>query len=667
MNDGNESFQTLAANIPSIVYRVHLRDGNRMEFFNDMLEPMTGCTVAELTNGEVCSIEPLIVAEDRLHVLKSVKKAVAKNKPFEVEYRLRQKKGDIRYFLERGRPIYGRDGKPLFIDGVIVDITQRKSSEKALQASEEKFRQLAENIREVFWIGSPDWNKIFYVSPGYEELWGQSCESLHREPLSWLKAVAEADRPRILEEVQRRSTGDLSKPEFPEYRILRPDGSVRWVFARAFPVRNDQGEIYRVAGIAEDITERKKAEEALRLAHKELQQRVHERTVQLSAANQELRRRTEQLLSVSAELILAEQRERSRLAMLIHDNLQQFLVAAKMGLELLSDHVAEDRQQDLSNILVMLAKSIEVSRSLSAELSPPVLHKYGLAAALEWLARWMKKNYQLNVELQIMAQIHVTNEKIMVLLFQSVRELLFNVVKHAQVNSATLTITRDRTGHLRIVVSDAGVGFDEATMGERLDQAAGFGLFTVRDRLTMLGGHLNVHSTPDAGTTITLIAPLEANESAVRDSTIPAIDDAHPLKIASSPQCRQGSRPVFVLVVDDHSMVRQGLKSLLHLQSDIAVVGEASNGEEAVQLALQLQPDVILMDINMPKIDGIEATQLIHSKLPNTRIIGLSMLDAEDQGEAMLKAGAAAYLSKNCNSKTLLAAIRGKTAARKSP
>jgi CheY-like chemotaxis protein len=177
-----------------------------------------------------------------------------------------------------------------------------------------------------------------------------------------------------------------------------------------------------------------------------------------------------------------------------------------------------------------------------------------------------------------------------------------------------------------------------------------------------------VHSTPGSGTTITLIAPLEANESAVRDSTITAIDDAHPSGIASSPQSHPGeSRPVFVLVVDDHSMVRQGLKSLLHLESDIAVVGEASNGEEAVQLALQLQPDVILMDINMPKIDGIEATHLIHSKLPGTRIIGLSMLDAEDQAEAMLKAGAAAHLSKNCNSKTLLAAIRGKTAARKSP
>jgi len=112
MHDVNESFQTLAANIPNIVYRVHLHDGNRMEFFNDMLEPMTGCTVAELTNGEVCSIEPLIVAEDRLHVMKLVKKAVAENKPFEVEYRLKHKNGGIRDFLERGRPVYGRDGKP---------------------------------------------------------------------------------------------------------------------------------------------------------------------------------------------------------------------------------------------------------------------------------------------------------------------------------------------------------------------------------------------------------------------------------------------------------------------------------------------------------------------------------------------------------------------------
>jgi PAS domain S-box-containing protein len=129
----------------------------------------------------------------------------------------------------------------LFIDGVIVDITCRKSSEEMLRASEEKFRQLAENIREVFWIGSPDWNAVFYVSPAYEELRGRSCESLYLDPCSWLEAVVEEDREQILVELKRMGAGDLSIPEFSKYRIVRPGGSVRRVYARAFPVRNEQG------------------------------------------------------------------------------------------------------------------------------------------------------------------------------------------------------------------------------------------------------------------------------------------------------------------------------------------------------------------------------------------------------------------------------------------
>jgi PAS domain S-box-containing protein len=513
MDDGKGFFQALAANIPNIVYRVHINEANRMEFFNDMLEPMTGCTVAELMKSEVCSIDPLIIAEDRLHVLKSVKEAVAKNRPFEVEYRLRHKNGDIRYFLEFGRPIYGHDGKPLFIDGVILDITRRKSAEEALRVSEENFRQLAENIREVFWIGSPDWDEVFYVSPAYEMLWGRSCTSLYRNPHSWLMAVIEEDRKRVLEDIKRRVAGDFSEPEFSEYRIARPDGSVRWVFARAFPVRNAQGEIYRIAGIAEDITARKKAEGALRKAHRDLQLKVQERTAELSHANTELRRRTEQLSSVSAELILAEQRERSRLALLIHDHLQQLLVAAKIRLELLSDRVAEDMQQDVKKIFDMLVECIRISRSLSVELSPPILYRRGLAAALEWLAGWMKQNHQLTVELQLNPPSNICNEHTMVLLFQSVRELLFNVVKHGHVSAATLKMTRDESDQLRIVVSDQGAGFDPAAMRQDLGQAAAFGLFTVQERLKLLGGQLEVRSTPGAGTTITLIVPLKETES----------------------------------------------------------------------------------------------------------------------------------------------------------
>ena len=510
MEKSNESFETLVSNLPSIVYRVHLQENNRMEFFNDMLGPMTGYTAGELTEGEVCSIEPLIVSEDRFHVLKTVKEAIAENKPFEVEYRLKCKNEDIRHFLERGRPVYGGDGKPLFIDGVILDTTDRRSAEEALRVSEETFRQLAENIHEVFWIGSPDWNEIFYVSPGYEHLWGRSCESLYKEPRSWLEALVEKDRARVLEDIKRMSSGDLSDPDFTEYRIIRPDGSVRWVLARAFPVLDDRGEVYRIAGLAEDITERKESEETILKSYRNLELRVQERTEKLAIANEELRQRSEQLFKVSVELTLAEQRERNRLAELIHDHLQQLLVGAKIQLELLSNAVAGDKREGVKRIYNLLCEALKVSRSFSVELSSPVLRRHGLIAALERLADWMKENYQFIVEMEVAPELRVDGEHLTVLLFQSLRELLFNVVKHAGVNSAILTMTQEDADLLRIVVSDRGAGFDLHAIGEASDQDGRFGLFTVRERLTLLGGRLEVSSAPGRGTTITMIVPLKA-------------------------------------------------------------------------------------------------------------------------------------------------------------
>jgi two-component system cell cycle sensor histidine kinase/response regulator CckA len=138
---------------------------------------------------------------------------------------------------------------------------EREQAEEALQESEKQLRQLAENIREVFWIVSPDWNQVIYISPAYEEVWGRSCESLYEQSRSWLDGVVEEDREKVLVDINRKAAGDLSDPEFPEYRIVRPDGSVRWISARAFPVWDEQGEVYRITGIAEDITERKRAEE----------------------------------------------------------------------------------------------------------------------------------------------------------------------------------------------------------------------------------------------------------------------------------------------------------------------------------------------------------------------------------------------------------------------
>jgi PAS domain S-box-containing protein len=127
--------------------------------------------------------------------------------------------------------------------------------------SERRFRQLAESIREVFWLSDPAKNQVLYVSPGYEVIWGRSCESLYASPTSWVEAIHPDDRERIW---QAATTKQLVGTYDEEYRIVAPDGSVRWIHDRAFPVRNDQSQIYRVAGIAEDVTETKQTEEALR-------------------------------------------------------------------------------------------------------------------------------------------------------------------------------------------------------------------------------------------------------------------------------------------------------------------------------------------------------------------------------------------------------------------
>ena len=154
--------------------------------------------------------------------------------------------------------IYKPSGEPNYSIGVVEEIGDRKRAEEALQQSEEKFRQIAEHIQSVFWVSSADYSETIYVSPAYETIWGRSCNSLYALPQSFTDAVHPKDQTRILALLAERMEGYDE-----EYRILQPDGTLRWIHDRAFPIHNAQGEVYRLAGIAEDITDRKQAEETL--------------------------------------------------------------------------------------------------------------------------------------------------------------------------------------------------------------------------------------------------------------------------------------------------------------------------------------------------------------------------------------------------------------------
>ena len=163
------------------------------------------------------------------------------------------------YFHTIKFPIQDALGQIEAVGGISLDITERKQAEEALCRSEERFRQMAENIHEVFWMANPELTQMLYVSPAYEAIWGCTCASLYAQPRSFIEAIHPDDRERVLTAFEQHRQSGFSH----EYRILKPDGSVRWIGERGFPVRNQAGQLESFVGVSQDISERKQAEEAL--------------------------------------------------------------------------------------------------------------------------------------------------------------------------------------------------------------------------------------------------------------------------------------------------------------------------------------------------------------------------------------------------------------------
>ncbi|PSN14834.1 hypothetical protein C7293_09870 [filamentous cyanobacterium CCT1] len=193
---------------------------------------------------------------------------------YEVEYRLRCRDQSYKWVISRGQALWDAQGQPIRLVGSTGDISEqhaalreRKRAEAALRQSEEKFRQLAEYIDSVFWIYDLQPQRFSYVSPAYESIWGRQREHLYAHPSAWLAAVHPDDRDRVIRRLPHSQTpaalAYFSYDE--EFRIVRPQGTSAWVRARAFPIRNEQGEVYRLVGVAEDLTQVKRQEESLRL------------------------------------------------------------------------------------------------------------------------------------------------------------------------------------------------------------------------------------------------------------------------------------------------------------------------------------------------------------------------------------------------------------------
>jgi signal transduction histidine kinase len=250
------------------------------------------------------------------------------------------------------------------------------------------------------------------------------------------------------------------------------------------PIKDAAGNVHGVCALVRNITRRKETERRVEIYQ-------------------------QQLRHLASELSFAEQRERRRIATEMHDHLAQMLILSRMKILVLqSASASEDVPQQLDEIRLLLDQSIDYTRTLIWELYPPVLHEIGLEAALEWLAEEIQERHHIDVRFEDDEEPKPSDENVRILLFQAVRELLMNVIKHARASRAIVAIRRWEE-QVEVRVEDNGIGFDLEHVAVRVGPEGGFGLFSLRERMDVLGGSFEIRSRPGEGSRVTLLAPLK--------------------------------------------------------------------------------------------------------------------------------------------------------------
>jgi signal transduction histidine kinase len=258
-----------------------------------------------------------------------------------------------------------------------------------------------------------------------------------------------------------------------------------------------------------EIIKRRQIEETLRVSEETLREKITER----QKVEEQVCAYQDKLQSLTSELFLSEERERRRIATNLHDQIGQTLAFAKFKLKALRQWASvAGLDHLLDEVKGLVEQAISDTRSLTFELSPPVLYELGLVAAIEWLARKTQQDHGITVRFHDDGQVKPLDEDFRVVLFQVVRELLVNVVKHAQAKHVNVLMRRDSDA-LRIVVEDDGIGFAPSEKQSYSASTTGFGLFNIRERLNYLGGQMKIRSERGYGTRITLLAPLNLNET----------------------------------------------------------------------------------------------------------------------------------------------------------
>ncbi|MHC4753847.1 MAG: PAS domain-containing sensor histidine kinase, partial [Planctomycetota bacterium] len=403
---------------------------------------------------------------------------------------------------------------------LLINILKRKGAETALKESEYKYRILFESTAEGILIADAKTRKFLYANHAICDLLGYSEKELTQLGMENIHPKESLDYVMAQFKAQANGKNRLAT----DIPCLRKDGSIFYSDINATVTNMEEKQC--MMGFFRDVTNRKKSEEELQKSRDLLEQRVQQRTQDLAKAVAELRneiaerkKAEEQLIvyqnwlrSLASELALAEERLRRKIAVDIHDGFGQSLAITKIKVESLARLTSSEKiQQALNEISDLIGQTIQSTRTMTFELSPPVLYELGLEAAIEWLVRQTRERDGLSTAFEDDKQYKPVAENIRIILFQAVRELLVNVVKHAGAKQVKVSTKRVDTT-IQIIVKDDGVGFDVAQTDFHDYSTPGFGLFNIRERLGHVGGKIEINSAIGKGTVTTLTAPIDVSE-----------------------------------------------------------------------------------------------------------------------------------------------------------
>jgi len=644
LEESEARFRVMADGCPAIIWVSDA--GGNFQFQNQAAREYfgPGCELSESGRWR-----RLVHPDDAGAYLGGFETAVRDRSPFTGEARLRRADGRWQWMATHAKPRWSQNREYLGHVGLTLDISQRKEDEKALRDSEERFRQLAENIRDALWVAEGAGGEVLYVSPAYEEIWGSSRDEIYRNRAAWISAIEPEDRE-IADAFLR--TQKQGMPAVSEYRIRTPRGDLKWIRDRAFPIRGPDGEIYRTVGIAEDITESKRAVAAMRLAKEAAESATRAKSEFLANMSHEIRTPINGVIGMLGLLLDTDLAfEQRKFAEVAHSSAEALLATVN---EILDFSKLEARKLELEVMQFDLWGLVQGV----VDLLSPLAREKGLALSY-------------SIASGVALRLRGDSGR----LRQILLNLIGNALKFTSRGEVRVDVARDCENHrlqvVRFSVKDTGIGIPANRQADiffpftqadgsttRKYGGSGLGLTISKQLVELLGGKIAVESEPGKGSSFWFTAPFEkeAGESRADGHESPALAAEEPVH-AEPAAARPCGR---ILVAEDNVSSQQVALAILKKLGFRA--DAVADGKEALESLRNIPYDLLLMDCQMPVMSGYEAAARIRDarsgvRNPRIPIIAVTASALQDERGKCLAAGMNDYIVKPVQVNALKAAL----------